>query len=151
MNIVAGLESLPEGPVRRMFAAAGDHDLEALVAEFSENYINITPNHPERNFAGTRQVRANWTSLFAGIPDLALQVHNAAAADERTVWVEWSLHGNRRDGPAVELAGVAIFTVDQGKLVGVHFYLEPVERASGDIDIAVRTTAGPVLPVGPEP
>ncbi|MBT2586423.1 nuclear transport factor 2 family protein [Arthrobacter sp. ISL-95] len=151
MDLVAGLERVPDGPVRRMFAAAGSHDIEALVAEFSQSYINVTPNHPQRNFTGTQQVRANWTSLFAGIPDLALKIHDAVADDDRTVWVEWSLHGHRLDGSAVELAGVAIFAVDQGKLAGVHFYLEPVERTSGDVDVAVRTTAGPGLPVEPEP
>ncbi len=151
MDIVVGLDRIPDGPVRRMFAAAGSHDIEALVAEFSESYINVTPNHPERNFAGTQQVRANWTSLFAGIPDLVLEIHDAVTAEERTVWVEWSLHGNRRDGAAVEMAGVAIFSVELGKLAGVHFYLEPVERASGDIDIAVRATAGSGLPLSPGP
>jgi ketosteroid isomerase-like protein len=151
MEIVPGLERVPDGPVKRLFAAAGSHDVEALVAEFSESYLNVTPNHPERNFAGTQQVRTNWTNLFAGIPDLVLEIHDAVAADQRGVWVEWSLNGNRRDGTTVELAGVAIFSVDQGKLAGVRFYLEPVERTSGDINTAVRATAGPGIPLSPGP
>jgi ketosteroid isomerase-like protein len=137
-----GLDRIPDGPVRRMFAAARRHDLEAMVAEYADDFENITPVHPQRSFTGSAQVRANWTGLFAGIPDIALDVHGAATAADGTVWVEWGVHGTRRDGAAVEQAGVAIFTVADDRLSGVRFYLEPVERASGDADAAVRAVAG---------
>ena len=148
MATVEGLERLPEGPVRRMFAASGRHDLDALVAEFADDYVNITPVHPERNFTGSAQVRANWTSIFAGVPDFTPVIVDAAEGRRGTVWVEWGSRGTRRDATPVELAGVAIFTVRRERIASVHFYLEPVERSSGDIDDAVRATAGAGLEPG---
>jgi ketosteroid isomerase-like protein len=125
-----------------MFVAAQRHDLDAMVAEFADDYVNTTPNHPERSFTGSKQVRANWSSLFAGIPDLTPEVHDAVVGKDGTVWVEWGSHGTRRDGIPVELAGVAIITVRDGKIAAMRFYLEPVERAAGTVDDAVRETTG---------
>lgn len=141
MDTRGGLDRLPEGPVRRMFAAAQQKNLDEMVAQFADDYVNITPNHPVRSFTGSAQVRSNWSQIFAGVPDLTLEVLDVAAADE-SVWVEWANRGTRRDGIRVEMAGVAIFTVREDRLSAVRFYLEPVEYESGDADDAVRATAG---------
>lgn len=137
MDADTGVELLQDGPVRRMIAAANRHDLDAMVAEFSDDFENITPIHPAQSFTGNAQVRRNWENLFAGIPDLHLTVHDATAADG-TVWMEWSNAGTRRDGTAVEMAGVSIFTVRDDRIGGVHFYLEPVDHGTRDIDTAVQ-------------
>lgn len=151
MDTEGGLDRLPAGPVRRMFAAACQHDLEAMVLEFAEDYVNITPVHPSRNFRGRDQVRANWSALFAAIPDLTLEVQNSAVGPKGKTWVEWSSSGTRRDGIRVEQAGVAIFTVRDDKLAAVRFYLEPVEHVSGDVNAAVHATTAAQAPVSPAP
>jgi len=107
----SGIERVPEGPVRRMLAAANRHDLDAMVSEFAEDYRNTTPAHPARSFAGSAQVRKNWTALFAGLPDLALTVHDAATGPDGKVWMEWSNRGTRPDGSVQRAAGVSILTV----------------------------------------
>lgn len=140
MDAGTGVDLLDAGPVRRMIAAANRHDLDAMVAEFSDDYENITPIHPARSFTGRAQVRRNWENLFAGVPDLQLTVYNAETAADGTVWMEWGNSGTRRDGVPVEMAGVAIFTVRADRIVGVHFYLEPVDHGGGDINAAVRET-----------
>ncbi|MET3810688.1 nuclear transport factor 2 family protein [Arthrobacter sp. UYEF3] len=142
MDTPNGVDRLPDGPVRRMFAAARRHDLDAMVAEFADDYINITPNHPARSFTGSAQVRSNWSALFAGVPDLTLEVRDSVTAPDGEVWVEWASRGTRRDGVTVEQAGVAIFTVREGRLSAVRFYLEPVEHESGDVNTAVGAVAG---------
>jgi len=143
-----GEELLPEGPVRRMIAAANRHDLDAMVTEFSDDYENITPIHPARSFTGSVQVRRNWENLFAAIPDLRITVYNATAAPDGSVWMEWGNSGIRRDGVAVEMAGVSIFSVRADRIAGAHFYLEPVDHRPGDINAAVRTaTTAPAAPV----
>lgn len=142
METPHGLDRLPDGPARRMFAAAQRHDLDAMVAEFVDDYVNVTPNHPDRNFTGSAQVRSNWSALFAGIPDLMVEVNDAAAAPDGKVWVEWASHGTRRDGVPVQQAGVGIFSLREGRLSAVRFYLEPVERESGDVNAAVAAVAG---------
>ena len=143
MDATGGLDRLPDGPVRRMFTAAQHHDLEAMLAEFADDYVNVTPVHPNRTFRGREQVRANWASIFGGIPDFSPDVHDTSTGPDGTVWVEWGARGTRRDGVPAELAGVAIFTVRDDRLAAVRFYLEPVERESGDVNAAVRSAVGP--------
>lgn len=140
MDASTGVELLHAGPVRRMIAAANRHDLDAMVAEFSDDYENITPIHPARSFTGRAQVRRNWENLFAGVPNLQLTVYNAQTAPDGTVWMEWGNSGIRRDGVPVEMAGVSIFTVRADRIAGVHFYLEPVDHGTGDISAAIRDT-----------
>ena len=140
MDASTGVELLHPGPVRRMVDAANRHDLDAMVAEFSDDYENITPIHPARSFTGRAQVRRNWENLFAGVPNLQLTLYNAETAADGTVWMEWGNTGIRPDGVPVEMAGVAIFTVRADRIAGVHFYLEPVDHGIGDINAAVRET-----------
>lgn len=142
MDTPHGVDRLPDGPVRRMFSAARQHNLDAMVAEFADDYVNTTPNHPGRSFTGSAQVRSNWSALFAGIPDLALDVVDSATGPDGKVWVEWGSHGTRRDGTAVEQAGIGIFTLRGHRIAAVRFYLEPVERDTGDVNAAVRAVAG---------
>ena len=134
----SGIERVPEGPVRRMLAAANRHDLEAMVSEFAEDYRNTTPVHPARSFTGSAQVRKNWTALFAGLPDLTLTVHDAATGPNGKLWMEWSNRGTRPDGSVQSAAGVAIFTLRNDKIAAAQFYLEPVDHDSGDVNEAVR-------------
>ncbi len=142
MDTPDGVDRLPDGPVRRLFAAARQHDLDAMVAEFADDYVNITPNHPARSFTGSAQVRSNWSTLFAGVPNLTLEIRDAATAPDGKVWVEWTFRGTRRDRVLVHQAGVGIFTLREGRVSSVRFYLEPVEHKSGDVSAAVRAIAG---------
>jgi ketosteroid isomerase-like protein len=121
-----------------MIAAANRHDVDGLVAEFSEDYENVTPIHPAQSFTGREQVRRNWENLFGGVPDIQVVVHDATTAADGTVWMEWGNTGTRSDGVVVEMAGVAIFAVREERIVGVHFYLEPVDHRVGDVTAAVR-------------
>jgi ketosteroid isomerase-like protein len=134
----SGIGRVPEGPVRRMLAAANRHDLEAMVSQFAEDYRNTTPVHPARSFTGSAQVRKNWTALFAGLPDLTLTVHDAATGPDGKVWMEWSNRGTRPDGSVQQAAGVAIFTLRDDKIAAAQFYLEPVDQDPGDVNEAVR-------------
>jgi ketosteroid isomerase-like protein len=129
-----------------MVAAANRHDLEAMVSEFAEDYENVTPAHPARSFRGSAQVRKNWAALFAGLPDLSLTVHDVAAGPDGKVWMEWSNRGTRPDGTVSRSAGISILTVRGDKIAAAHFYLEPIEQESGDVNaavsMAVRGTGG---------
>jgi ketosteroid isomerase-like protein len=138
----SGIDLLPAGPVRRVFEAISRHDLEGMVACFAEDYLNETPIHPDRGFRGREQVRKNWTSILAAIPDLVPFVVRATTAPDGMVWVEWGQRGTRRDGVPVDLAGVSVFTLADDLVSAVRFYLEPVEHASGDVDAAVREATG---------
>ncbi len=123
--------------VDRLVGATNEHDLEALVACFADDYANATPAHPARGFRGREQVRKNWEAIFAFVPDLRAEVL-ASSTDGDTVWTEWEMTGTRGDGSAHLMRGVIIFGVDGGLARWARFYLEPVDEDSANVDDAVR-------------
>ncbi len=132
----------PAAVVRRLEQATNEHNLEALVACFASDYRNETPAHPERGFTGQDQVRANWSQIFAAIPDLTCQVRSCAV-EGATVWSEWEHRGTRSDGTPHLMRGVIIFGVVDGVVARARFYLEPVQAAAGTVDQAVRRQVTP--------
>ncbi len=151
MDLSPGIDRVPEGPVRRMVAAACLHDLEGMVSQFAPDYENVTPAHPARGFKGSAQVRKNWSALFAALPDLTVTVHDATAGPDGTVWMEWSNRGTRPDGSVTSSVGVAIFSVRDDRIGAARFYLEPIEHVSGDVNAAIRAAAGGTVADGGGP
>jgi len=123
--------------IERLVAATNAHDLEGLVSCFAPSYVNATPAHPARGFRGLEQVRRNWSTLFAAVPDITVEVV-ASVAEGGQVWTEWEMSGSRRDGTAHAMAGVIIFGVDGDHIISARFYLEPVDTGSGNADAAVQ-------------
>lgn len=123
--------------IEELIAATNAHDVDRLVDCFSPSYVNVTPAHPARGFHGREQVRRNWASIFAAVPDIETRVVASAVADGQ-VWTEWEMGGTRRDGTPDAMAGVIIFGVEEERIVSARFYLEPVETTSGDADAAVQ-------------
>src|ERR671932_2385357 len=102
--------------VERLVAATNAHDLERLVDCFAPSYVNEAPAHPARGFTGREQVRRNWTSIFAAVPDIEVDVI-ADATEGNRVWTEWEMHGTRRDGAPHAMAGVIVFDVEEDHIV----------------------------------
>ena len=131
----------PAAAVERLLESVNAHDLEAMVGCFAQDYVNVTPAHPQRGFGGSQQVRRNWSQLFAGVPDLRAEVLGTAVDGDR-VWTEWDISGTRRDGAPFAMRGVVIFGVSNGVIASARFYLEPVEQASGDVDAHTARVVG---------
>jgi len=127
----------PGAMVDRLVRATNDHDIDALVACFAEDYENETPAHPARSFRGREQVRRNWEQIFGFVPDVRAEVLRRAI-DGDTVWTEWQMTGTRRDGTAHHMRGVVVFGVGGGVARWARFYLEPVDEGAGGVDDAVR-------------
>ncbi|MBV9003876.1 MAG: nuclear transport factor 2 family protein [Solirubrobacterales bacterium] len=127
----------PQLMLERLLRAIGDHDLEALVACFAEDYENETPAHPARGFRGKAQVRRNWEQIFAFVPDLRVEV-TRSAVDGDVIWTEWDMTGTRPDGSAHCMRGVVVFGVNGGIARWARFYLEPVDLSDTTVDDAVR-------------
>lgn len=132
----------PLDVVARLVAATNDHDVRALADCFSADYVNETPAHPQRGFSGRDQVRRNWTSIFAAVPDVSSRVL-ASAVDGSTVWAELEMSGTRRDGTPHGMAGVIVFTVRDDRISAARFFLEPLDLTSGDVDAAVARAVEP--------
>lgn len=118
-------------------AATNSHDLDALVACFTEDYSNQTPVHPARAFTGRDQVRSNWQQIFGSVPDISATVLKWVSSDA-AVWSEWQLAGTRHDGTQHLMRGVIIFGLDGDRACSARFYLELVDEESSDVGAALR-------------
>jgi ketosteroid isomerase-like protein len=127
----------PLATIERLVLATNQHDIEALVACFAEDYENETPAHPARGFRGPAQVRRNWEQIFAFVPDIKAQVVRSTA-DGETVWTEWEMQGTRGDGNAHHMYGPIVFGVRDGVIKWARFYLEPVDASDLTVDEAIR-------------
>jgi ketosteroid isomerase-like protein len=123
--------------VDRLVRATNQHDLEAMVECFSEDYLNETPAHPARGFRGRAQVRRNWEQIFAFVPDIRVEVVRSAVKGD-SVWTEWEMRGSRRDGQPHLSRGVIVFGVIENAILWARFYVEPVDESNATADDAIR-------------
>lgn len=125
--------------LQKLQAAVNAHDLDAIAGCFAPDYVNETPVHPARSFVGAAQVRANWSMILTGLPDLrSTFVRSAEHGDE--VWAEIELSGTRPDGVPQSLRGVTVFGVDGGVAHWARFYLEPVDADATPVDAHIART-----------
>lgn len=114
----------PQGVFNRLIQAVNSHDLEAVVKNFSPDYISEQPFHPERYFTGQAGVRNNWSSFFATIPDIQIDILNEAVIND-IVWAELHYHGTQTDGKAYSVKGVTISRIRSGRINWMRLYIEP--------------------------
>jgi len=137
--------SQPDAPPAAVAAAVAEamnaHDIDAFVALFAPDYDSQQPVHPARAFVGRDQVRANWSAVFAGVPDFRAELV-ATAVEADTLWSEWRWHGTHEDGSRLQMAGVIVCGIDAGRLAWARLYVEPVEADGETIDAAVGEMSG---------
>lgn len=139
-----GVKEVTMGEVmERLGEAINSHDLDDFVALFATDYRSDQPAHPLRWFEGADKVRDNWTSVFAGVPDLTAKLLAAATTDGGVEMGEWDWHGTYVDGSRFAMRGVIVLGVEDGCIVWGRLYMEPVEENGGDIDEMVRETYRP--------
>jgi hypothetical protein len=131
----------PLAVIERLAAAQNAHDIDAMVACFAEDYDSEQPAHPDRAFRGSAQVRANWSEIFAGVPDLRAELLRSAV-DGETVWTEWRYSGTQEGGGRFDVAGVIIAGVRDDRIARARLYLEPIEQAGAGIEAAVHGWSG---------
>ena len=131
----------PEAVALALAEAMNAHDIDAFVSLFAADYDSRQPAHPDRAFVGRDQVRANWSAVFAGVPDFRAELI-ATAVEADTLWSEWHWRGTHEDGSALDMAGVIVGGVRAGRLAWARLYVEPVESGGEGIDAAVRDMSG---------
>ncbi len=137
----AGVQPASPEAVERLYKAMNQHDLAAFLACFDREYRSEQPAHPSRGFGGREQVEKNWSALFEGIPDFHAELL-ATATEGETVWSEWRWTGTRRaDGTPLNMRGVTLFEIKNGRILSGRLYMEDVEEAGADIDETVRRLA----------
>ncbi len=125
----------------RLRAAMNARDIDAFVACFEESYESEQPAHPDRAFTGNAQVRENWSAVFAGVPDFSAELVGSAAVGN-VEWSEWRWRGTHADGTRLDMAGVIVAGVRDGRLSWARLYVEPVEQGGSGITAAVRRMSG---------
>ncbi len=127
--------------LERLRDAQNRHDLDAFVACFDPDYRSEQPLHPDRAFQGVDQVRANWSALFAAIPDFRAEVLRSAV-DGDTIFIEIQWTGTKSDGTPLEERGVLVVGVRDDRIAWARLYVEEVEREGAGIEAAVARMAG---------
>jgi ketosteroid isomerase-like protein len=125
----------------RLHSALNAHDIEAFVDCFHDDYDSEQPAHPDRAFRGRAQARSNWSAIFEGVPDFTAQLVSSAVAGD-IEWSEWQWHGTHADGTLLEMVGVIVCGVRDGRMSWARLYVEPVEQAGAGIEAAVKQIAG---------
>lgn len=122
--------------LRRLEQALNARDLDRLVGCFSEQVVSEQPAHPSRTFRGRAQLEKNWSQLYAAFPVLRAELVRAAV-DGDVIWAEWDWRWERSDGGTLDMRGVTVLGVEQGRIGWVRFYVEPVEPDGSDIDTSI--------------
>jgi ketosteroid isomerase-like protein len=111
-----------------MRSALDVHDLDGYVDYFHEDFVGERPRHPGGDVNGRAEVRESWAEIIDDVPDLRVEIP-AAVQDGDTIWSEWHIFGTARSGALMEIRGVMIFGVRDGRVAWARTYLEPVEQA----------------------
>lgn len=119
-----------------MAAALNAHDIDAFVDCFADDYDSAQPAHPDRAFSGREQVRTNWSTVFAGVPDFRAELVRADTVGD-VEWSEWQWRGT-----GLDMAGVTVFGIRDGRVAWARLYMEPIEQAGAGIEAAVQDMAG---------
>lgn len=106
--------------LRAVLDAFNRHDLDAIMAAFSEDCVFDAPRGPEpwgRRFVGKDEVRRGLGQRFEGIPDVHFDDDDHFASGDRGL-SEWTLAGTTSEGERVEVRGCDVWTFGaDGKVV----------------------------------
>jgi steroid delta-isomerase-like uncharacterized protein len=97
-----------------MADAFNRHDLDAIMAAFSDDCVFEAPRGPDpwgKRFVGKDGVREGLAARFAGIPDVHYGADDHFASGNRGV-SEWTLTGTTIDGEHIEVRGCDLWTFD---------------------------------------
>jgi ketosteroid isomerase-like protein len=131
----------PHQLVEQLNAAMNARNIESFVELFHEEYVSEQPAHPDRAFVGREPVRKNWSAIFEGVPDFSSELVRSAE-DGATIWSEWRWRGTQSGGTPLDMAGVIVFGIREGRIGWARLYVEPVEEEGAGIDAAVRKMSG---------
>lgn len=113
--------------IEQMRVALDAHDLDAFVEFFHDDYVGERPLYPGTPPSSKADVRGNWAEVLRDVPDLRVEAP-AAIEDGNTIWAEWRAYGTARSGAMLEIRGVIIFGIRDGRVAWSRMYLEPVEQ-----------------------
>ena len=127
----------PRQVVERQRDALDAHDLDALADCFHEDLHSEDFVHPSQTFRGREQVKRNWELVLRQVPDLKVRLVDTAVNGD-TVWAEWRFWGTKRSGEMLDLRGVTVSKVVDGRIVSSRRYLAPIDPGAASVEDAFR-------------
>ena len=129
--------------IARLTDVQNRHDAVEMATLFHPGYRSEQPAHPSRGFGGAAQVEANWTQMFAGVPDMRVECLRSTV-DGSSAWAEYRWSGTHADGTPFAMIGVIVFGfADDDRIEWARLYMEPVEQGGAAIEETVEQLAGP--------
>jgi ketosteroid isomerase-like protein len=110
--------------LERMTAAFNRHDLDAIMALFTDDCVFESPRGVEpwgTRFVGRTQVREGLAARFSGIPDVHYGDDSHFVAGERGA-SEWTLTGTTTGGERLEVRGCDLWTFDGDRIARKDSY-----------------------------
>ena len=104
--------------LERVLDAFNAHDLDAIMALFTEDCVFDMPRGPVpggRRLVGKDAVREGFRSRFEGIPDVHYGDERHFVAGDRGV-SEWTIRGTLATGEPIEVRGCDLFELRDGKI-----------------------------------
>lgn len=108
----------PTAVLEGLLAAFNAHDLDAIMAFFTEDCVLEMPHGPApagRRLVGADAVREGLRSRLDGIPDVHYGDDRHWVCGDRGV-SEWTLRGTRREGGRIEVRGCDLFELADGRI-----------------------------------
>jgi steroid delta-isomerase-like uncharacterized protein len=107
-----------------------NRDVDFLLKALTEDFVfDESPMTMAEPIHGKQRFQEYLTLLFAAFPDLNLYMTNILVAESKA-WVEWVMKGTHQGvfldlpptGRQIEIPGVSVFTVCEGKVAQVRMY-----------------------------
>ena len=119
-----------EGELRAVLDAFNRHDLDGILAHFSDDAVFESPRGPDpwgTRFVGREAVRAGLAKRFEGIPDVHYGDDDHFVSPDGTRGAsEWTLTGTTTDGERIEVRGCDLWTFEDGRIVRKDSYWKRV-------------------------
>ncbi|MGH3137961.1 MAG: nuclear transport factor 2 family protein [Gaiellaceae bacterium] len=115
--------------LERMVEGFNDHDLDAIMALFTDDCVFESPRGPDpwgRRFEGPAAVREGLGSRFATIPDVHYGDGRHFVSGDRAA-SEWTLTGTTLDGVKLEVRGCDLWTFRGDEVVVKDSFWKIVE------------------------
>jgi len=108
----------PDTTLKALLEAFNAHDLDAIMAFFTDDCVLDTPRGPApggTRFVGREQVRKGLQARFDGIPDIVYGDDRHWICGDRAV-SEWTIRGTQSTGEPIEVRGCDLFEFTGGKI-----------------------------------
>ena len=105
-------------PLPALLDAFNAHDVDAIMALFTDDCIFDTPRGPApggHRLVGKEEVRKGFQARFDGIPDIVYGDARHFTCGDRGV-SEWTIRGTTATGEPIEVRGCDLFELTDGKI-----------------------------------